>query len=84
MIKVKKYSNEYLIQLRKKLGMSQTEFWANVNIIQSCGSRYESGRTIPDQVLVLIELIYERKLDLSTPKKRSNLISKESAFENIQ
>ena len=75
MIKVKNYSNKELLSLRKKLGLNQSEFWSNVNVTQSGGSRYESGRAIPDQVLILIELIYERKLDISTPRKRAKLYS---------
>ena len=73
MIKVKKYTSQDLIQLRKKLGLNQSEFWKAINVTQSGGSRYERGRKAPDQVLLLVELVHERKIDLSTPTKRAKL-----------
>ena len=69
-------SSQDLIQLRKKLDLNQSEFWQAINVTQSGGSRYESGRKVPDQVLILVELVHERKLDLSTPTKRLKLISR--------
>ena len=59
MIKVKEYSSQDLIQLRKKLDLNQSEFWQAINVTQSGGSRYESGRKVPDQVLILVELVHE-------------------------
>ena len=76
MIKVKEYSSQDLIQLRKKLDLNQSEFWQAINVTQSGGSRYESGRKVPYQLLILVELVHERKLDLSTPTKRLKLISR--------
>ena len=76
MIKVTEYSNQDLVKLRNKLDLSQTEFWNAVNVTQSSGSRYETDRKAPDQILLLVELIHERKLDLSTPTKRLKLSSK--------
>ena len=62
MIKVKEYTSRDLIQLRKKLGLNQSEFWKAINVTQSGGSRYERGRKAPDQVLLLVELVHERTL----------------------
>ena len=45
-------------QLRKKLGLSQTEFWGRVGCTQSCASRYESGRTVPRAVQSLLRIAY--------------------------
>ena len=73
MIKVKEYTSRDLIQLRKKLGLNQSEFWKAINVTQSCGSRYERGRKVPDQVLLLVELVHERNIDLSTPTERAKL-----------
>ena len=73
MIKVKEYTSRDLIQLRKKLGLNQSEFWKAINVTQSGGSRYERGTKAPDQVLLLVELDHERKIDLSTPTKRAKL-----------
>lgn len=45
-------------ELRKKLGLNQTDFWARVGVEQSGGSRYEKGRHIPEQVLWALHLVY--------------------------
>lgn len=52
--------NEYKI-LRVKLGLNQSEFWSRINITQSGGSRYETGRNVPAPVKALIELAYGTK-----------------------
>lgn len=44
--------------LRKALTLNQQAFWKGLQTTQSGGSRYESGRTIPAQVLALTTLIY--------------------------
>lgn len=43
---------------RKKLGVNQSEFWSRINVTQSGGSRYESGRNIPKPVQLLLHLAY--------------------------
>lgn len=43
---------------RKKLGMNQLEFWRPISITQSGGSRYETGRHIPEPVRLLLHLAY--------------------------
>ena len=45
-------------KLRESLGLNQTEFWARVEVTQSGGSRYESGRTMPGPVRKLLGLVY--------------------------
>lgn len=44
--------------LRDRMGMKQADFWKRILVTQSGGSRYETGRTIPKQVLLLIHLAY--------------------------
>ncbi len=44
--------------LRKRLGLSQPKFWHVVSVSQAVSSRYESGRTIPDVVRILLHLGY--------------------------
>lgn len=44
--------------LRSKLGMNQSEFWSRISVTQSGGSRYESGRDLPNPVQVLLHLAY--------------------------
>jgi DNA-binding transcriptional regulator YiaG len=41
---------------RKALGESQGVFWQRFGVTQSGGSRYESGRTIPKSVRMLMAL----------------------------
>ena len=73
MIKVKSYSGAELRKLRNTLGQNQGQVWGAINVTQSGGSRYEAGRDMPDQVAILIELVYERDLDLSTSALRKKL-----------
>ena len=44
--------------MRAKLHMNQSEFWGRINVTQSGGSRYESGRAIPRTVQLLLHLAY--------------------------
>ena len=46
------------LDLRKKLGLNQTDFWKRVNTHQSGGCRYESGRGIPKPVQTCILIAY--------------------------
>lgn len=41
---------------RKALGENQATFWRRFGVTQSGGSRYESGRTIPRPVRLLMAL----------------------------
>lgn len=50
---------------RKTLGLTQAEFWSAVGVGQAGGSRYESGRNIPSQVMELIRLVHIEKFDLN-------------------
>jgi DNA-binding transcriptional regulator YiaG len=43
---------------RAKLKMTQTPFWNRVGITQSAGSRYETGRGIPEPVQKLLSIAY--------------------------
>lgn len=44
--------------LRKRLGLTQTEFWARVGVTQSGGSRYEAGRWMPVQIAWALQIAY--------------------------
>ena len=44
--------------MRTKLHMNQSAFWGRINVTQSGGSRYESGRAIPRTVQLLLHLAY--------------------------
>lgn len=45
-------------KLRERLGMNQTDFWSRVSVQQSAASRYETGRSIPEPVQVLLIIAY--------------------------
>lgn len=45
-------------KLREKLGMNQTAFWSRVRVQQSAASRYETGRSIPAAVQLLLVMAY--------------------------
>lgn len=47
-----------IVELRKALGLNQTEFWAPLGVKQSTGSRYEKGRPIPYAIRSLIRVVY--------------------------
>lgn len=51
-------NGEEACQHRKRLGLTQTEFWSRAEVAQSAGSRYESGRDLPVLVQLLLHLIY--------------------------
>lgn len=51
--------------IRKKLGMNQQEFWSQIGVTQSGGSRYESGRNMPKPVRELLRLVHIERLDLA-------------------
>lgn len=44
--------------IRLKLTLNQTEFWSRINVTQSAGSRYESGRDLPRPVMLLLHFAY--------------------------
>lgn len=56
-------------EIRKRLGLNQEEFWTQIGVTQSGGSRYESGRNIPKPVKELLRLVHVEQLDLSRVKR---------------
>lgn len=52
-------------EMRKKMGLNQQEFWSLVGVTQSGGSRYESGRSVPVQVVEQVRLRHELGIDTS-------------------
>jgi transcriptional regulator with XRE-family HTH domain len=54
--------------IRRKLGLNQSEFWGNIGVTQSGGSRYESGRTMPRPVRELLRLVHIEGVDLGKVK----------------
>jgi mannose-6-phosphate isomerase-like protein (cupin superfamily)/DNA-binding transcriptional regulator YiaG len=44
--------------LRQTLGLTQAAFWVRVLVSQSGGARYELGREMPEQVVMLLQLVF--------------------------
>lgn len=61
--------NLNLREIRRKLGLNQSEFWSKLGITQSGGSRYESGRDMPWAVNQLLRLMYVERVDLHRIKR---------------
>jgi DNA-binding transcriptional regulator YiaG len=56
-------------EIRRKLGLNQQEFWTQIGVTQSGGSRYESGRSMPKPVRELLRLVHIEQIDLANVKK---------------
>lgn len=50
-------------EVRRKLGLNQSQFWAKIGVTQSGGSRYESGRNMPRPVQALLRLVHVEQID---------------------
>lgn len=59
-----KMSSDELKKLRKSIGLNQSQFWSAVNVTQSGGSRYESGRKMPATVAIMVDLVHVRGVKL--------------------
>lgn len=56
-------------EIRHKLGLNQSEFWAKIGVTQSGGSRYESGRNMPRPVQQLLRLVHVEQIDPNKIKR---------------
>ena len=56
-------------EIRRRLGMNQEQFWTQIGVTQSGGSRYESGREMPRPVKELLRLVHVEQVDLSQVKR---------------
>lgn len=75
-MKLKIYAGAEVRELRRKLQLNQSEFWAPFQTNQSCGSRYETGRDIPDPVQVLLNIAF------NTDAKAAAIFDELRAFGN--
>ncbi|WP_297572855.1 DNA-binding transcriptional regulator [uncultured Deefgea sp.] len=55
--------------IRKQLGMNQQDFWSQIGVTQSGGSRYESGRNMPKPVAELLRVVHIEGIDLAKLRK---------------
>lgn len=51
-----------LATFRKSLGENQSQFWGRFGVTQSGGSRYETGRSLPLPVAILVLAFAEAHL----------------------
>jgi transcriptional regulator with XRE-family HTH domain len=56
-------------EIRQRLGLNQEQFWTQIGVTQSGGSRYEGGRSMPKPVRELLRLVHIEQIDLSRVKK---------------
>jgi len=61
---MKSIDNIDVREVRRKLGMNQSQFWSKIGVTQSGGSRYESGRNIPKPVQALLRLVHVEHIDI--------------------
>ena len=55
----KSKNGAFVLALRRRLGLKQSEFWPRLGLTQSTGSRLENGnRTINRSIRMLISLAY--------------------------
>ena len=57
-------------EIRRRLRLNQHQFWSQIGVTQSGGSRYESGRRMPKPVRELLRLVHIERIELS--KARGN------------
>ncbi|MDR1848596.1 MAG: transcriptional regulator [Zoogloeaceae bacterium] len=56
-------------EVRHRLGLNQQQFWSRINVTQSGGSRYESGRNMPKPVRELLRLVHVEQIDIYKLKR---------------
>ena len=56
-------------EIRRKLGLNQQQFWSQLGVTQSGGSRYESGRNMPKPVRELLRLVHVEQIDIKNVKR---------------
>ncbi len=56
-------------EIRRRLGLNQEQFWTQIGVTQSGGSRYESGREMPKPVCELLRLVHVEQVDLSQVRR---------------
>jgi DNA-binding transcriptional regulator YiaG len=56
-------------EIRRKLGLNQQQFWSQIGVTQSGGSRYESGRNMPRPVRELLRLVHVEQIDIQRIKR---------------
>lgn len=79
------YTASEIKAARKALRLTQGEFWEALHVTQSGGSRYESGRDVPEPVQVLLNLVLgpEKMVAAQLKELRATLAPKEGAAVRV-
>ena len=72
MTRAQRISNPRVI--RQRLGMNQQDFWGQIGVTQSGGSRYESGREMPKPVRELLRLVHVDRLNLRNVSRNDLMV----------
>ena len=56
-------------EIRRRLGLNQEQFWTQIGVTQSGGSRYESGRNMPRPVRELVRLVHIEGIDIKRARR---------------
>jgi transcriptional regulator with XRE-family HTH domain len=70
--------------IRRKLGLNQSEFWGKIGVTQSGGSRYESGRNMPRPVRELLRLVHIEGIDLTKARGEDFAIAEQLKRTNAR
>ena len=65
-MKLKIYSGAEIRDMRKRLGLTQSEFWSRFQVTQSGSSRYETGRDIPEPIQLLLNIALGTDLKMTS------------------
>ena len=65
-----------LAAYRRATNQNQSDFWSRFGVTQSGGSRYESGRNLPNAVAMLLWLVDKGKLSEGDLKAALNAAKK--------
>lgn len=74
-----KFDIANIADYRKKLGLNQQAFWSGLGITQSGGSRYESGRNLPQPAAILLTLRETGKITTAEIEAAKAFIKKAKA-----
>jgi len=61
-------------EIRRKRGLNQQEFWSQIGVTQSGGSRYETGRRMPAPVRELLRIVHIEGVPLDQVRGEDHLV----------
>jgi transcriptional regulator with XRE-family HTH domain len=61
-------------EIRRRRGLNQQEFWPQIGVTQSGGSRYETGRRMPVPVRELLRIVHVEGVPLNQVRGDDHLL----------